>query len=333
MLKVLITGAAGFIGYHLSKELLNKGFEVVGIDEINDYYSTKLKYDRLKELGINFSGEKEPLNHKAFEFRAVSTYDKKAIETLFSTHRFDYVIHLAAQAGVRYSITNPYSYTQSNIEGFLPLIEACRHHKPKHFIFASSSSVYGNCKKVPFEEDDVVDYPISLYAATKKANELMAYTYSHLYNIPTTGLRFFTVYGPWGRPDMAYFKFAKAIMAGEPIDVYNNGDLMRDFTYIDDITEGIYNLLDKPSEKNPSYEIFNIGNSQPVKLMDFIATLENHLNKKAIKNYKPMQPGDVYKTYASTEKLEQHVHYKPDTSLNAGLGRFVEWFKGYNKQS
>ncbi|PLX22442.1 MAG: hypothetical protein C0599_06375, partial [Salinivirgaceae bacterium] len=266
-----------------------------------------------------------------FIFCKGCTDNRQLIETIFEEHKFDYVIHLAAQAGVRNSIDNPYAYTQSNIEGFLPLLEACRHHQPKHFIFASSSSVYGNSNSIQFKETDSVDTPISLYAATKKANELMAYTYSHLYNISVTGLRFFTVYGPWGRPDMAYYKFAKAIIDNKPIDIYNNGDLERDFTYIDDITQGIEKLIKKPSKNSPSYDIYNIGNSSPVKLMEFISTLEEKLGKEAIKNFKPMQPGDVFRTYASTEKLDKAIEYKPNTPLELGLERFANWFKEYYK--
>jgi UDP-glucuronate 4-epimerase len=333
MPKVLLTGAAGFIGFHLAKYLLQKNYEVIGVDEINNYYNTSLKINRLKELEINHieEGKIEKSTKYSFSFIKMSTYNRKAVETLFADNKFDYIVHLAAQAGVRHSIDNPFAYSQSNIEGFLPLLEACRRHKPKHLIFASSSSVYGNSNKIPFSEDDNVDKPISLYAATKKANELMAYTYSHLYNISITGLRFFTVYGPWGRPDMAYFKFAKAIMEDKPIDVYNNGDLKRDFTYIDDITQGIEKLLKQPSNKTPSYDIFNIGNSNPVRLMDFISILEEKMGKKAIKNFKPMQPGDVYETYASTEKLNSRIGYKPDTPLERGLSNFAAWYKSYFK--
>ncbi|ALO14280.1 UDP-glucose 4-epimerase [Salinivirga cyanobacteriivorans] len=331
MSRVLITGAAGFIGFHLTKKLMNKGFEITGIDEINDYYEPKLKRDRLQQLGIQNAKPGTWVSNPDgnLNFIQASTYDKDIVEDIFDKYDFDYVIHLAAQAGVRNSIDNPYKYTQSNIEGFLPILEACRHKTPKHLIFASSSSIYGNNTKIPFEESDAVDHPISLYAATKKANELMAHTYSHLYNIPVTGLRFFTVYGPWGRPDMAYFKFAKAIFEGNEIEIFNNGDLKRDFTYIDDITEGIEKLLDKPSEDSPTYDIFNIGNSHPVKLMDFISTLEQELGKEAKKVYKPMQPGDVYKTYASTEKLNKKTGYQPATNLKEGLSVFAEWFLNY----
>lgn len=333
MPRVLLTGSAGFIGFHLAKHLVSNNYEVFGIDEINDYYDTNLKINRLKELGI-FEVEQEKIvssRNIPFTFMKLSTYNREGIEELFAKNSFDYVIHLAAQAGVRHSIDNPYAYTQSNIEGFLPILEACRTYKPKHFIFASSSSVYGNSDKIPFSENDTVDKPISLYAATKKANELMAHTYSHLYNISITGLRFFTVYGPWGRPDMAYFKFARAIMEERPIDVYNNGDLKRDFTYIDDITKGIKKLLTQPSVQKPSFDIFNIGNSTPVRLMDFISILEEKMGKKALKNFKPMQPGDVYETYASTEKLNNKTGYKPDTPLEKGLAEFAKWYKSYFK--
>ncbi len=322
--KVLITGAAGFIGFHLTRRLLGENYQVIGIDELNDYYSVDLKKDRLAELGWR-KGE----NNENFQFYQFSTYDRRAIEGLFEDNKFDFVIHLAAQAGVRHSIDNPYSYTLSNIEGFLPILEACRNHPPKHMIFASSSSVYGNSNKIPFDETDVVDKPVSLYAATKKANELMAYTYSHLYNIPITGLRFFTVYGPWGRPDMAYFKFAKAILDGKPIDVYNNGNLRRDFTYIDDVVDGICGLLKKPSGKEPPYNIFNIGNSIPVNLLEFINILEDKLGKKSIKSFKPMQAGDVYETYASVKKISDYINYQPRVNLETGLQRFANWFKDY----
>mgnify|MGYP006297640803 CR=1 FL=1 len=331
MSKVLITGAAGFIGFHLTQKLLKKGFTVVGIDEINDYYDPELKTDRLKQLGIENieSGRWVENPSGELKFIQASTYSRTVVEEIFATHTFDYVVHLAAQAGVRNSIDNPYKYTQSNIEGFLPILEGCRHKTPKHLIFASSSSIYGNNSKIPFEESDTVDHPISLYAATKKANELMAHTYSHLYNLPVTGLRFFTVYGPWGRPDMAYYKFARAIFEGKEIEIFNNGNLKRDFTYIDDITEGIEKLLDKPSKHNPAYEIFNIGNSHPVKLMDFISSLEQNLGKEAKKVFKPMQPGDVYETYASTEKLHKKTGYQPSTKLEDGLANFAKWFLKY----
>lgn len=331
MPKILITGAAGFIGFHLTRKLLQQNYTIIGIDEINDYYDPQLKWDRLKALGLqqNVIEYKGSQTGGRFTFIRMSTYEKEKIENLFNETQFDYIVHLAAQAGVRNSIDNPYAYTQSNIEGFLPILESCRHYPPKHLIFASSSSVYGNSTKIPFEESDTVDHPISLYAATKKANELMAHTYSHLYNIPITGLRFFTAYGPWGRPDMAYFKFANAIFKNHPIEIYNNGDLKRDFTYIDDITEGIEKLLNTPSPEEPTYEIFNIGNSKPVKLMDFISTLENKLGKKAKKIFKPMQPGDVYATFASTEKLHRKTGYEPSTTLEEGLEKFAKWFVDY----
>jgi UDP-glucuronate 4-epimerase len=331
MSKVFLTGAAGFIGFHLIKLLLERNYEVIGIDELNDYYDVQLKKDRLKELGIEEIDEHVFTTSSRYplSFGKISTYNRTQIEQIFSNHKFDYVIHLAAQAGVRNSIDNPYTYTQSNIEGFLPILEGCRHNKPKHLVYASSSSVYGNSKKVPFEESDSVDNPISLYAATKKANELMAHTYSHLYDIPATGLRFFTVYGPWGRPDMAYFKFADKIYSEQPIDIYNNGDLKRDFTYIDDVVKGIANILPKELTCNPRYQILNIGNSKPVNLMDFISTLEEKLGKSAMKNYLPMQLGDVNETYASTKKLEAFTNYKPSTSLKDGLEKFADWYNSY----
>lgn len=330
-MNILITGAAGFIGYHVTQALANSGNKIIAIDELNDYYDINLKLDRLKQLGIHSNPNSNEWNSDkhSITFIKTGTYDREKIEELFSTSKFDYVIHLAAQAGVRNSITNPYDYTKSNIDGFLPILEGCRNHPVKHLLYASSSSVYGNSNKVPFEETDIVDNPISLYAATKKANELLAYTYSHLYAIPTTGLRFFTVYGPWGRPDMAYFKFAKAILEGKPIDVYNNGDLKRDFTYIDDITKGIEQLLNRPPTNPPWSDVFNIGNSSPVNLMDFISILEKNMEQEAMKNYKPMQPGDVYETYASTSKLEKHIGYKPNTPLSKGLEKFAKWYKEY----
>lgn len=328
---ILITGAAGFIGFHLTQALSQMGSKITAVDELNDYYDINLKRARLNELGIkpNIETEKWTSEKYNIEFYKTATYDRQSIEHLFKTIQFDYVIHLAAQAGVRNSITSPYDYTKSNIDGFLPILEGCRNHRVKHLLYASSSSVYGNSSNVPFKETDTVDNPISLYAATKKANELMAHTYSHLYGIPTTGLRFFTVYGPWGRPDMAYFKFANAITHNKPIDVYNNGNLRRDFTYIDDIIKGIIGLITKAPTTTPKHEIFNIGNSSPVNLMDFISILESNLGKKAIKNYKPMQPGDVYETYASTEKLEKHINYKPETPLSKGITLFSDWYKTY----
>jgi len=337
-MKILITGTAGFIGFHLAKRLLSEGYEIVGLDNINDYYDVRLKYARLKETGI-FESEIEYgklVQSKTFEkyrFVKANLEDRKFLENLFVCEKFDAVVNLAAQAGVRYSIENPHAYIESNIVGFINLLECCRHNAIKHLVYASSSSVYGNSDNVPFSEKDRVDYPISLYAATKKANELMAHTYSHLYHLPATGLRFFTVYGPCGRPDMSPILFANAITEGKPIKVFNHGDLSRDFTYIDDIIEGVVRVIGHiPDENNeiPFYQLFNIGNSQPVALMDFIHTMEEAMGKKAILEMYPMQAGDVKITYADTAELEQAVGYKPATELKAGLGRFAEWYLAAN---
>ena len=333
-MKILISGSAGFIGFHLVKRLLGEGNEIVGVDNINDYYDVRLKYARLKETGIEenqveYGKPVQSITFPNYRFIKLSLEDRPTMENLFAEERFDKVCHLAAQAGVRYSIKNPHAYIDSNIVGFMNILEGCRHNKIKHLVYASSSSVYGNSDKVPFSEEDRVDYPISLYAATKKANELMAHTYSHLYHLPTTGLRFFTVYGPWGRPDMAPMLFAKAITEGEPIKVFNHGDLSRDFTYIDDIIEGVVRVIDKiPSEneRHPYYQLFNIGHSQPVPLMDFIHTMEEAMGKKAVLEMYPMQQGDVKITYADTSRLEQLVGYKPTTRLEEGVKRFVEWY-------
>lgn len=318
----LVTGSAGFIGFHLSKRLLEDGVRVVGLDNLNDYYEVSLKEDRLALL------EK----YENYCFYKCDLAEKEAVLRLFEKERPDIVVNLAAQAGVRYSIDNPDAYIQSNIAGFFHVLEACRHFPVKHLVFASSSSVYGSNEKVPFSTEDKTDCPVSLYAATKKSNELMAYSYSKLYGIPVTGLRFFTVYGPYGRPDMAYFKFAKKIMDGEPVGIYNNGDMYRDFTYIDDIIAGIGNILCRPPAENGKgafYKIYNIGNNKPEKLMDFIAILEKHLGKEAKKEFLPMQPGDVYQTYADVTDLMADFGFKPDTPLDEGIGRFVEWFKEY----
>lgn len=320
-----VTGGAGFIGFHLSKSLLQKGAKVIGIDNMNDYYEVSLKEDRLAIL-------KE---YKDFQFIKADIADKEAIFKLFETYKPQIVVNLAAQAGVRYSIDNPDAYVQSNLVGFFNILEACRHYPVEHLVFASSSSVYGGNKKVPFSTEDKVDMPVSLYAATKKSNELMAYSYSKLYQIPLTGLRFFTVYGPMGRPDMAYFKFAKKIMAGEPIQIYNNGDMRRDFTYIDDIVKGVENILCNPpakDENEAAYKIYNIGNNKPEKLMDYIATLEKCLGKEAKKEYLPMQPGDVYETYADVSELMKDYDFKPSTTIEEGLFRFAKWFKEYYKE-
>lgn len=331
--KILITGAAGFIGFHLSKLLLDKDYEVIGIDNLNDYYDIRLKEGRLSILKKN----------KYFTFYKIDLKSKEDIDNLFKKYRFDYVINLAAQAGVRYSIENPYAYVDSNLIGFVNILEACRYYPVKHLLYASSSSVYGGNKVAPFSTEHQVDHPVSLYAATKKSNELMAHTYSYLYKIPTTGLRFFTVYGPWGRPDMAYFLFADAIINNRPIKVFNHGKMERDFTYIDDIVEGIYRLLplapqsnhgwdetkDKLSESFAPYKVYNIGNNQPVQLEKFISVLEDKIGKKAVKNYMEMQPGDVVRTYADTSDLERAIDFKPSTSIEEGLAKFTTWYKEF----
>lgn len=329
-MKVLLTGVAGFIGYHLAERLLAEGINVYGIDNLNDYYEVALKKDRLAQL--------QP--QTGFEFQLLDLFDRQGINNLFQEQKFDCVVNLAAQAGVRYSIENPFAYVDSNLVGFINLLEACRHQQTKHLVFASSSSVYGANTKVPFATSDSVDSPVSLYAATKKANELMAYTYSHLYDLPITGLRFFTVYGPWGRPDMAYFKFVQAITQGQPIDVYNFGKMKRDFTYIDDVIEGVVRVMSKPPQAplNPAtstapYKIYNIGNNKPVELLQFIEVIEKALGKTAIKNLLPMQPGDVPCTYADVDDLIKDVGFKPTTSIEEGLGHFVKWYQEhYNLQ-
>jgi len=327
---VLVTGAAGFIGYHLSKRLLETGHQVIGIDNINDYYSPDLKYARLNELGIaRVDAELEEISclsevYPNFIFYRVDISNAKALGGVFKKHPIDKVCHLAAQAGVRYSIENPSVYIQSNLVGFGNILEEVRHAGIDHLIYASSSSVYGESKEVPFSTDQKVDHPISLYAATKKANELMAHTYSHLYNINTTGLRFFTVYGPYGRPDMAYYLFTKAILKNEPIKVFNNGKMRRDFTYIDDIVEGLVRIIESPAKDN--YKIYNIGNHRSEQLGDFIATLEKHLGKTAKKELLPMQPGDVSQTYAEVSDLIEDYGYAPNTSIDEGLNRFVQWY-------
>lgn len=326
-MKVLVTGAAGFIGFHLTLALLNRDDEVVGVDNLNDYYNPALKQLRLDEIA------KHP-KCTNFEFIKADISDRAFMERLFSDYLFDVVVNLAAQAGVRYSLENPHAYVESNLVGFVNILEGCRHSKVKHLVYASSSSVYGMNVKQPFSTDDRVDYPISLYAATKKSNELMAHTYSHLYNIPTTGLRFFTVYGPYGRPDMAYYKFTKAILNGDPIDVYNNGVMKRDFTYIDDIVDGVVRVMDKtpnPNENkfssvNPPYRIFNIGNNNPVSLRDFITAIEKACKAKANENLLPMQPGDVASTHAEINSLIKEYGYKPNRSVEDGLKSFVNWY-------
>ena len=318
----LITGGAGFIGFFLSRSLLEKGARVIGIDNMNDYYEVSLKEARLSILR-DFPG---------YEFVKGDIGDKETVFGLFETHRPDIVVNLAAQAGVRYSIDNPDAYIQSNIVGFFNILEACRNFPVEHLVFASSSSVYGGNTKIPFSTSDQVDRPVSLYAATKKSNELMAYAYSRLYRIPLTGLRFFTVYGPMGRPGMAYFKFARKIMKGEPIQIYNHGDMRRDFTYIDDIVTGVENILCNPpafDENQAAYKIYNIGNNKPEKLMDYISVLEKCLGKEARKEYLPMQPGDVYETYADVSELMKDYGFKPSTTIEEGLSRFAEWFLSY----
>jgi len=330
---ILVTGAAGFIGYHLSLRLLNSGLKVIGLDSMNDYYDVRLKEGRLRQLR----------EYDKFQWVQQDLIDHAALEALFASSDISVVVHLAAQAGVRYSLVNPRAYADSNIAGFLNMLEAARKHPVKHFIYASSSSVYGANVKMPFSVHDPVDHPVSLYAATKKANELIAHTYSHLYGLPTTGLRFFTVYGPWGRPDMAYFSFTKQIAEGKPITVYNEGKMMRDFTYVDDIVEGIARLLDKPPVANegwdrtnpdPStsyapYVVYNIGNNQPVELMKFIHTIEDCLGKQAIIDYKPMQPGDVQATYADIDELQRAVGFRPSTTIEEGIRKFTDWYKSY----
>jgi len=335
-MKILITGAAGFIGFHLCRKLLEEGYEVVGIDNINDYYDVNLKYGRLKELGISKDQAKNyhfkalsNVNEK-FIFVRMKLEDRENLPKLFKNYKFDIVCNLAAQAGVRYSLENPEAYIDSNITGFLNILECCRHNKIEHLVYASSSSIYGQNEKVPFSTEDNVDHPISLYAATKKSNELMAHTYSHLYDFKTTGLRFFTVYGPWGRPDMAMFLFTDAIINNKPIKVFNNGDLERDFTYIDDIVEGVYKVINKQNQSdNNRYSLYNIGNSKPVKLMSFIEAIENSTGKKAIKQMYPMQPGDVEKTWADTTQLKTDFNYKPNTNIKDGVQSFINWYKSF----
>ena len=330
MRKVLVTGSAGFIGFHLIQALLKQGCSVVGIDNLNDYYDPQLKYSRLDILTKNDKAEN-------YQFVIMDLADRTGIEQLFANNQFDIVINLGAQAGVRYSIENPHAYVDSNLVGFVNILEGCRYNKVKHLVYASSSSVYGMSIKQPFSTEDRVDYPISLYAATKKSNELMAYTYSHLYGIPTTGLRFFTVYGPMGRPDMAYFSFTKKILSGETIDVYNNGEMQRDFTYIDDIVKGIERVmsqipdpqnLDTSSAKAP-YKIYNIGNNQPVSLRRFITAIENSCGKKARENLLPMQAGDVPSTFANIDELITDTGFKPSTSIEDGISQFVSWYKKF----
>lgn len=353
-MKVLITGTAGFIGFHLAQRLILEGHEIIGVDNVNDYYDIRVKLGRLELHGIDSASmRKDPfpgsgIVHQSIKYPNykfvrldISNYEK--ISRLFEREGFDCVCSLAAQAGVRYSLTNPWAYVDSNIHGFLSILEACRHYKIKHLVFASSSSVYGLNEAMPFSTSHNVDHPVSLYAASKKTNELMAHTYSHLYRIPTTGLRFFTAYGPWGRPDMALFLFIKAILEDKPINVFNNGNMKRDFTYIDDIIEGIIRVIQKPpkgdtgwSAEKPDpgsssapYKIYNVGNSRPVQLMDFISAIEKALGKTAVKNFLPLQDGDVPATWADTVDLERDMGYRPQTSIEDGVRKFIEWYKSF----
>jgi len=334
-MKILVTGAAGFIGMHTSQVLLARGDEVVGIDNLNDYYDPSLKEARLARLAP----------HADFRFVKLDVADRAGMEQLFAAEKFDRVIHLAAQAGVRYSLQNPHAYVDSNLVGFMNILEGCRHNAVEHLVYASSSSVYGGNTLMPFSEHHSVDHPISMYAATKKANELMAHTYSHLFGLPTTGLRFFTVYGPWGRPDMALFLFTKAILEGRPIDVFNHGKMRRDFTYVDDIVQGVVRTMDRVAEGDPGFDpqrpdpgrskapfrVFNIGNHDPVELMSFIEAIEESLGRKAEKNFLPLQDGDVPATYADTAELRQWTDFQPATPVREGVGRFIEWYRGYYK--
>jgi len=347
-MKILVTGSAGFIGFHLVKQLSEQNHDIVGLDNINDYYDVNLKYGRLLESGIN---QDEPIYNKLIESKKFSNYrfiklsleDKNEIYDLFKKERFDKVVNLAAQAGVRYSLENPQSYIESNINGFINILEACRYNNVKHLIYASSSSVYGLNEKMPFSTHHNVDHPISIYAATKKSNELMAHTYSYLFNLATTGLRFFTVYGPWGRPDMALFLFTKAILENKPIKIFNKGNMLRDFTYVDDIVNGLTKIIEKaphfnvewnsenpdPASSKAPYSIYNIGNNQPVKLLDFIEALEETLGRKAVKEFLPMQPGDVPATYADVSGLIRDFDYKPDTHFTEGIHKFVNWYRKF----
>lgn len=336
MQKVLVTGAAGFIGFYTAKKLIDLGYEVIGLDNINDYYDINLKYDRLKELGIDRTEAKQENNlvqssiYNTFQFIRLNLEDRENLPALFKAHQFDSVINLAAQAGVRYSLENPMAYVDSNIVGFVNILEACRYNQIKHLVYASSSSVYGENDKIPFGENDQVDHPVSLYAASKKANELMAHTYSHLYQIPTSGLRFFTVYGPWGRPDMAPMLFADAMTNDREIKVFNNGEMSRDFTYIDDIVQGIIITLQNPDTKGNGYQLFNIGNGSPVSLLHFIQCMENSTGITAQKNMMPMQPGDVPRTWADTTQLNA-LGYQSTTPIEKGVEQFVQWFNKYYK--
>ena len=337
-MKILVTGAAGFIGFHTCLKLVSQGHEVYGIDNINDYYDPQLKFDRLNELGFNeaeskiFKSEVKSAKFNSLRFSRIDLVEHDSIDNLFKQEQFEVVCNLAAQAGVRYSIENPKAYIDSNISGFLNILEGCRNHKVEHLVYASSSSVYGENKKVPFETTDNVDHPISLYAATKKSNELMAHTYGHLYGFKTTGLRFFTVYGPWGRPDMAYYLFAEAISNDKSIKVFNNGEMERDFTYIDDIVNGVTKIIEKNIDSREHYKIYNIGNNKTESLQDFIKTIEEEKKKKAIKEMYPMQQGDVPRTFADIGELLNIYNFKPNTSIKDGLKQFVNWYKLYYTQ-
>ncbi|GHE53580.1 NAD-dependent epimerase [Roseivirga thermotolerans] len=350
MAKVLITGTAGFIGFHLAQKLLERGDQVVGLDSVNDYYDIRVKHGRLNITGIDadeieYGKLIQSAKHDNYRFIQLQLEDDQNLNGLFATEKFDTVINLAAQAGVRYSLENPRAYIDSNIVGFVNILEACRHNEVKHLSYASSSSVYGLNETMPFSIHHNVDHPISLYAASKKSNELMAHTYSHLFGLPTTGLRFFTVYGPWGRPDMALFLFTKAILEGKPINIFNNGEMSRDFTYIDDIVEGVIRVNDNPPKGNPNwsgadpdpgtakapYTVYNIGNNSPVKLMDFVRIIEETLDMEAKKNFMPMQAGDVSATYADVQDLVNNLGYKPQTPLEYGVSQFVKWYREFYK--
>jgi len=338
-MKILVTGAAGFIGFFTVKALLKRGYTIFGLDNINDYYDVELKYGRLACCGVSKDAiidnqAIQSTDYPNYRFQRGDITDWNLMDSLFAREQFDYVVHLAAQPGVRYSLENPHAYVQTNVVGFLNVLEGCRHHKVKHLVYASSSSVYGMSRKVPFSEEDRVDHPVSMYAATKKSNELMAHTYSHLFQLPTTGLRFFTVYGPWGRPDMAPMIFADAIVNDKPIKVFNGGEMERDFTYIEDIVEGVVRAVENipfENEKVPFYRLFNIGNSKPVNLLNFIVEMERAMGKKATLEMYPMQPGDVKVTYADTSELEKSHGYKPNTSLESGLKEFAAWYKSFYK--
>lgn len=350
-MKVLVTGTAGFIGFHVANKLIEQGYTVVGLDSINDYYDTGLKYDRLLQRGIQQSSIEygvvtHSITHSNYSFIQLKLEDKPVMDHFFEEQQFDIVINLAAQAGVRYSLSNPHAYIDSNIVGFTNILEGCRHTKVKHLVYASSSSVYGLNEDVPFSTSQNVDHPMSLYAASKKSNELMAHVYSHLFGLPTTGLRFFTVYGPWGRPDMALFIFAKAILEGKPIQVFNNGDMVRDFTYVDDIVSGVTRVMNNvptpktdwdPTRPESStsaapYQLYNIGNNSPVKLLDFITAIEDELGMKGVLDFQPIQPGDVPSTYADVTDLVANVGYKPDTTIQKGIKEFIGWYRSYYKK-